>query len=320
MKTAGTLAVGLIAAASATPLADLIPRADTSGCGKNHNSGFNADPNSHTIVSGGRNRTYAIRVPDGYNDDPNKQRKVIFDFHGRKGSPSGQYNNSRYDTYNAGKEYIAVYPAGVEAAWQGAPYAVDGVDDVQFVHDLLARIRTQYCVDSNHVYASGKSNGGGFVDTLACSDVGDEFAAFAMAASALYTDNSLNSCKKRRAILQAHGDKDSTVPYAGQHTKAGGDEPNIAEWVTWWGQRDGCAADAKVVTKETGYDITTYSCNGLKDVVKHYQVYELGHCWPSSTGDNTDGARSYCKDHSLDFTPNVLDFFAKWDLTNAPSN
>lgn len=61
-----------------------------------------------------------------------------------------------------------------------------------------------------------------------------------------------------------------------------------------------------------GYDTTTYSCGGLENVVQHFQIYALGHCWPSSTGSNTDSARSYCGDRSLDFTSVVLGFFERW--------
>jgi poly(3-hydroxybutyrate) depolymerase len=318
MKTTSAIALGFIAAAAANPLR-LNTRA-SSGCGKPHNSGFNSNPASHTITSGGRDRTYAVRVPDGYNDDPNKPRKVIFDFHGRLSNPEDQYKNSQYDKYDAGKEYLAVYPAGVNKSWQGAPYAAKGVDDVLFVKDLLARMREQYCIDDNHVYASGKSNGGGFVDTLACSDEGDEFAAFAMAAAALYDDTSKDRCNKKRAILEAHGGDDKTIPYGGGPTKSGGDVPDVDEWVTWWGQRDGCAADAGRTTQHDGYETTTFACNGLRAVVKHYKIDDLGHCWPSSTGDNSDGSRDYCGDHSLDFTPRVLNFFGTWNLTNAPKN
>ncbi|KAK3214272.1 hypothetical protein GRF29_28g2547972 [Pseudopithomyces chartarum] len=318
MKTTSALAFGFIAASVATPLRYNVYEAASVGCGIPHKSGFNSNPDSHTISSGGRSRTYAVRVPDGYNDDTFKPRKVIFDFHGRNGSPENQYKNSQYDKYDAGKEYLVVYPAGVDAAWQGAPYAVQGVDDVLFVKDLLKRMREQYCVDDNHVYASGKSNGGGFVDTLACSDEGGEFAAFAMAAAALYDDTSKERCSKRRAILEAHGGNDDTIKYGGGPTNSGGVSPNVADWVTWWAERDGFAAGAAETTQHSGYETVTYKGDGGKPVVQHYKIFDLGHCWPSSTGDNSDGSRSYCKDHSLDFTPAVLDFFSQWDLSSAP--
>lgn len=319
MKTLTTAVLGFVAVTTAKPLHHNVKR-QSEGCGITHNAGFNSNPASHTITSGGRSRTYAVRVPDDYNDDTNKPRKVIFDFHGRNGSPENQYQNSKYDAYDAGKEYLAIYPAGVNASWQGAPYAVDGVDDVQFVKDLLARIRTQYCVDDNHIYASGKSNGGGFVDTLACSDEGDEFAAFAMAAAALYDDTSKDRCSKKRAILEAHGGDDTTIPYEGGFTDSGGDVPNVADWVTWWGERNGDDSEEKTTTQQDGYEMVSYAGEDGKQIVEHYKIFDLGHCWPSSTGDNSDGARDYCGDHSLDFTPVVLDFFSEWDLTNVPKN
>ena len=171
------------------------------------------------------------------------------------------------------------------------------------------------------MYASGKSNGGGFVDTLACSDNGDEFAAFGMASAALYTDLSLGSCTKKRAILESHGDKDTTIPYGGGQGN-GGPPPDITQWVQWWGQRDGCdpVADRMETGDLGGYNVTSYSCQGYEDVVVHYQVFNLGHCWPSATGDNTDGSKAVCKDHSLDYTPVVLDFFSRWTLGNGPSS
>lgn len=290
----------------------------SSGCGKQHQPGYHDAGDARTIQSGGRNRTYGINIPNSYNDDPNKPRKVIFDYHGNNGTPMQQWNNSQYFKYPAGEEYIAVYPAGVSNSWQSAPYAVAGVDDLKFTSDLLDHIRQEYCVDDDHVYASGKSNGGGFVDFLACHSAGDEFAAFAMASAALYSDNSLDTCKEPRAILESHGQNDTTISYYGGQ-RNGGQLPDIRTWVGWWAVRDGCSSsDEPVIQKDTGYDIISYSCKGYKDVVVHYAVHDLGHCWPSSTGDNNDGARSYCGDHSLDYTPVVLDFFSKWDLNNAP--
>lgn len=116
-------------------------------------------------------------------------------------------------------------------------YATKGVDDVQFVADLLEYLKTNYCIDTDRIYASGKSNGAGFVDTLACSDTGDQFAAFAMAAAALYTDTTKESCSKKRAILESHGDSDNTIPYAGGEG-SGGPIPNVGKWVRFWGERN----------------------------------------------------------------------------------
>lgn len=141
-----------------------------------------------------------------------------------------------------------------------------------------------------------------------------------MASAALYTDNSKDSCSKKRAVLEAHGDQDGTIPYHPTDDGSGGPIPDIGEWVSWWGQRT-CGDDASPVVSgdQGGYDTTKYSCGEYSDVVAHYQVYGLGHCWPSSVGDNNDSVRDDCGDRSLDFTPVVLDFFGKWNQGNAPS-
>ncbi|XP_055343167.1 uncharacterized protein LOC129591522 [Paramacrobiotus metropolitanus] len=266
-----------------------------SGCGKSHKAGF---INNNHIVSGNRERTYAVNVPLSYNTDDNKRRPLILDFHGRGATPEEQYENSMYYTNPKGKEYVVVYPAGIKKAWQGASYADPKVSDLQFVTDLVAHIESSYCIDPNRIYASGKSNGGGFVDTLACSDHGDRFAAFGMAAAALYTDNKLSGCPKKRAILEAHGEADATSKYHGDAAANGGPVPNIAKWVQWWAERDGCSRKDGVKKDLAGYDVTKYSCKGFTDVVQHYKVHKLGHCWPSKDGKNTDssGCRGFFRE------------------------
>ena len=182
-------------------------------------------------------------------------------------------------------------------------------------------MRGEYCVDDERIYASGKSNGGGFVDTLACSPNGNEFAAFAMASAALYTDLNQSSCPYKRAILEAHGTNDTVIPYTPKKDGSGGPLPQIAQWVRWWAARDGFDPDKPRVTPQQGYNITRYPFNGDQEVVKHYKVFDLNHCWPSSIGNNYDYTKvnSICDKYSLDFTPKVLEFFSKWTLSTAPS-
>ena len=230
-----------------------------------------------------------------------------------------------YNNYAASSKYVIVYPQGIEGsdgtAWQGPSYATKGVDDVQFVADLLKYLKTNYCIDTDRIYASGKSNGAGFVDTLACSDTGDQFAAFAMAAAALYTDTTKESCSKKRAILESHGDSDNTIPYAGGEG-SGGPIPNVGKWVRFWGERNCGTGAPSSRNTQNGYHIQTFSCNGWSNVVSHYHLYEpAGHCWPNSKGTNSDAKNipNGCGNSKvLDFTPVVLDWFGRWNLRNAP--
>jgi poly(3-hydroxybutyrate) depolymerase len=257
----------------------------------------------------------------------NDERSLTISQHGRGGTSDTQRDTSLYYDYATASDYIIVYPQGLAcdqgSAWQGPTYACPGVNDVEFVSDLLTYLEDNFCIDENRIYASGKSNGGGFVDTLACSDVGDQFAAFAMAAAALYTDTSLGSCNKKRAILEAHGDADHTIPSAGGKA-LGGPIPKIQDWVSWWGERDCGAAEVETcVEQKEGYELETLSCKGgLSDVVTHYQLDDpAAHCWPNTEGDNYDSIKypQGCgNSRALDFTAVVLEFFAKWNLENAP--
>lgn len=288
----------------------------TSGCGQQHTTGYSWDLASHQVTSGGLLRNYTMFVPSDYNNNLQKRWPLIIDYHGNGGTGDQQHNNSLYDKYT--DDYLLVYPNGYDGHWQGPSYAIAGVDDLQFTSDLLAHLEAEYCVDEQRVYASGKSNGAGFVDTLACSDNGNVFAAFAMASAALYTDLSEDDCPYKRAIMESHGAEDNTIPYAPTKAGAGGALPQIAEWVTWWAERDGCGPSDAIVEQLPGYNHTIYSCNGYEDVVQHYKIFDLDHCWPSSTGDNYDYENPRCHDYSLDYTPVVLDFLAKWTLASSP--
>ncbi|KAK5076195.1 hypothetical protein LTR64_006327 [Lithohypha guttulata] len=285
------------------------------GCGKQHSSGYNSNLEEHRLVSKDVLRNYTIYVPTSYNNDPRKQWPLIIDYHGNGGNGSQQHDNSRYDKYT--DDYLLVYPNGYEEHWQGPSYAVPGIDDLQFTTDLLAHLRTEYCIDDERIYASGKSNGGGFVDTLACSDNGNEFAAFSMAAAALYTDLSVDGCPYKRAILESHGAADNTIPYSPTKNGSGGALPQVADWVRWWAQRNGCDPTQAEVVEKPGYNHTSYSCQGANDV-EHYKIFDLDHCWPSSSGDNHDYENPRCDDYSLDFTPVVLEFYSRWTLSSAP--
>nr|POE86653.1 putative feruloyl esterase c [Quercus suber]POE87644.1 putative feruloyl esterase c [Quercus suber] len=276
---------------------------DRTGCGNRQNTGFSNDFANQSLTSGDRTRNYSVNVPSNYNDDLEKRWPLILDFHGNSRNGTYQYNNSMYYASPLGGQYLAVYPEGVNMSWQGPSYAVEGVDDLQYTTDLLAHLNSTYCIDSSRIYASGKSNGGGFVDTLACSENGDPFAAFAMAAAALYTDNSRNSCNTTRAILEAHGLDDATIPYEGG-TGLGGDLPDVRDWVIWWSERNGCSSSTHAhIDKISDANIDSYTCDGNANVTQHYPVDGMGHCWPSADGDNADSlANSFICPATFDYT------------------
>jgi poly(3-hydroxybutyrate) depolymerase len=307
------------------------PTKMSAGCGTPHSSGYSGARSNHNITSGPKIRFYSIDLPTNYNDRKSEAWPIIFDFHGASRDAANQYNNSQYFAEPRGDDYIVVYPQGLGNVWESASYALSTADDLQFVSDLLGHLDETYCIDQDRIYASGKSNGGGFVDMLACSDVGDSFAAFAMASAALYSDNSyrdkaVDKCEKSHPILESHGGKDNVVAYTGTPEKDGngGASPDIQDWLGWWARRNGCkkSDDPTVDNGHDGYNITSYSCNGYDDIVQGYYIPDLNHCWPSADGNNSDSAarENGCSFRDLDFTATVLNWFERWNMGNTPKN
>jgi hypothetical protein len=136
---------------------------------------------------------------------------------------------------------IFVYPNGEGGTWAGPSYAKLPIpEDLQFITDLLTDLRKSYSVDDQRIYATGLSNGAGFVGILACSAVGNQFAAFAPVAGAFYEGAGgigEGGCAVGREvvpILEIHGGADRTVAYGGGKGE-GGMLPSIPSWyVEYW--------------------------------------------------------------------------------------
>lgn len=193
-------------------------------------------------------------------------------------------------------------------AWEGVPRAAHGVQDKVFTTHILAYLRDNFCIDDSRIYASGKSDGGGFVGTLACSaDHGGDFAAFAAASGAFYTD--FLPCHPARSplpILEFHGTADKTIPYVGgcKHKKP---LPSIPLWLAQWArERDGCSGPMLNVTEYGGKVWhTSYSCNE-KPLVQGYLTEGMGHDWPSKEYNDDNKGKNLAP---IEGTSIMIDFF-----------
>lgn len=268
------------------------------------------------------NRNYTLVVPPSY--DGCKELPLILSFHGHGDSAEVQYRATQWGNTRINTDYIVAYPNGLagtdgESAWQGASYAAPGVDDIDFVSKLLDYLTSSLCVDTLRIYANGKSNGGGFVDTLACSDEGRRFAAFSAASGAFYTDTSYDGAKScnttkngipngfRAPWLETHGSNDTVISYDG-HSGGHGKTPFIPDWLSWWARRNGCDKDDKgssVLSQSGKENTTTWDCNGNQAVVQGYWLKGLGHDWPSESGAHAT---------VLEASTLFLDFFKNWTL------
>jgi poly(3-hydroxybutyrate) depolymerase len=231
MRSLAFLLVGLYSPTLAR-LIGTSPKAyegDTSGCGKSQDDIGKSFLRS--VSSGEIERNYTVHLPSNYSSE--HHHPAILGFHGSESVGAFFEADTRFSDVADG--YIMVYPNGLGGAWAGATYSNASVpEDLQFVWDLLADLRQEFCVDSARIFATGMSIGGGFVDTIACNaTVGQEFAAFAPVAGAYYTDNDdkYKYCKPAAPLpmFSIHGARDESVPYDGGQG-SGGELPSIPDW------------------------------------------------------------------------------------------
>lgn len=202
-----------------------------------------------------------------------------------------------------------------KGAWQGDPDVK--TDDVKFTLELLDNITKTFCIDEDKVYASGISNGGGFVaNVLACdTTAAAKFAAFASASGAYY-QNGVDKCAPRDVpitcnnngaitpLIITHGELDKTIPFKGGDRR-GSCLPNVGHFAKAVAERDrlnstenGSEVDnSKVIRYYWGQDESL----GL---VQYYYIPDMGHKWPQ--GD---------KKTVVSATKIFMEFFTNWTLT-----
>ncbi|MCG5221077.1 lectin [Streptosporangium sp. KLBMP 9127] len=179
--------------------------APTAGCGK----APTLVSGTHSIQSGGKNRSFILRTPDNYNN--NTPYRLIFAFHWRGGTAneidSGGTSGYPWSFYglrqmsNNGAIFVA--PQGIGNGW-----ANSGGEDVTLVDDLIRRIEADLCVDTAQRFALGFSYGGGMSYSLACS------RATVFRAVAVYAGAQLSGCSDGSqpiAYMGLHGIGDSVL-------------------------------------------------------------------------------------------------------------
>lgn len=202
-----------------------------------------------------------------------------------------------------------------QGQWQGDP--TSHVDDVKFTLELLESIEKTFCIDDEKIYASGLSNGGGFVaNILACDPTASrKFAAFAAASGAYYQNDVKGECDANTVeltcnnngtkvpLIVTHGGKDKVIKYEGGERRKSC-LPSIPHFVTAWAERDGLGS-TNTSSKVDGTDVTHYSFGegANAGMVQSYYIPELGHKWPMQTKAPISATKIF------------LEFFNTWNMT-----
>ncbi|GAA1287149.1 RICIN domain-containing protein [Saccharothrix xinjiangensis] len=256
-----------------------------SGCGKAPalRSG------THTIQSGGKSRSFVLRVPDGY--DNTRPYRLIFGFHWRGGTmndvSSGGSSGAAWSYYGmqeqSNNSAILVAPQGLGNGW-----ANSGGEDVTFTDDVIKRIEGDLCVDPRLRFAMGFSYGGGMSYSLACSRP----AVFR--AVVVYAGAQLSGCAggaQPIAYFGIHGISDNVLTIsAGRSLR----DRFVAN--------NGCAAQSprEPAAGSRTHITTTYSCRAGYPV--QWAAFDGGHGpGPVDGCACEDGARTWTKGEAWRF-------------------
>ncbi|KAI1500330.1 hypothetical protein F5X99DRAFT_386766 [Biscogniauxia marginata] len=200
--------------------------------------------------------------------------------------------------------------------WTPAPGSKS--DDIGYTRDVLDAVEAAFCIDTNRIFATGKSQGGGFVGQLACDPaMSTRIAAYAPVSGAYYiagvetcdpatVEVPCNASRTDIPILAFHGGADGTIPY---HGKTDPCLPDIPSWVRQWVVREGLKETPikTPIDKSKNGEIRSYG-DGLVTFV--YDGDDIDHDWPATTT-NSDNAREGHVKAAFNASTWIMEFFRK---------
>lgn len=240
-----------------------------------------------TITSGGLERDFRMYIPASY--DGSEAVPLVLNLHGYSSDNFGQALYANFNPVADTAGFITVLPNGTIDGfgfryWNCFISDGIGVDDVQFISDLIDSISATYHIDPNRIYSTGMSNGGFMSHTLAC-ELSDKIAAIASVAGVM-SKARLSTCNAEHnmPVMQIHGTADPTVPYDGN-----------ADWVSadsivkYWAGHNHC--NAEPTFSEVPDVITTDLCTAehyiyggcYKGITTElYKIIGGEHTWPGT--------------------------------------
>ena len=250
------------------------------------------------IQSGGRTRSYQLYVPPSI--VPGAGSPLMIALHGNPGTSNTIRQISGFEQVADDVAFLVAFPEATTDWNEGCGCSAAeaaGVDDVQFVRDLIDAVHAEVGVDRTSVFAAGFSQGGLFAEHLACR-MTDALAGVAVVAATMSMPLA-SACAPSRSvpILILHGDLDSVFPESGTDDGDFSVLP-IRSAVDLWVRLNGCVGEPETrIIDRVEADLTTLSIEWHRDCaegseVAFYRVLNGGHTWPGSPVTFTSGLTS----------------------------
>ncbi len=182
----------------------------SAGCGKTRT----LQNGTHTIQSGGVNRTFILTAPSAYNNST--PYRLVFGYHWLGGTATdvatGQTVQRDVWAYygllqRSNGSAIFIAPQGLDNGW-----ANTNGRDIALTDAILSRVLADLCIDQSRIFATGFSYGGAMSYAVACARP-NMFRAVAVIAGGV-----LSGCSGGTtpiAYLGVHGISDSVLNISG---------------------------------------------------------------------------------------------------------
>ena len=242
------------------------PTVRSAGCGSTR---YSPGTTVEQLETSAGERGYRLHVPTGY--DPKRATPLVLNFHGYAQDAEQQEAYSGLVPLSDSNGFILVTPegSGEPQGWNIVGlYDEDGVDDVQFVANLVSHLSDVLCLDEDRIFATGHSNGAEMASEVAC-DLPGLLAADAPVSGPVY-----QACDGQGVpMIVFQGTDDGNVPYA-----------DTVAAVQQWADHNGCTGTADTTPISAHVSKQAWSdCSG-GDVVL-YTIDGGGHTWPGANPD-----------------------------------
>ncbi len=273
-----------------------------------------------TLVSNGQERCYLLHVPSG--GPPSEPVPLVLSLHGFAERPLYHEWITRWSRIADEQGFVVVYPQGTGRPLRWNSFSsVDtgGVDDVQFLRDLVAEVERLLNIDRQRVYVNGLSNGGAMTHRLAC-EASDLVAAAGMVAAPV--GELPDGCTPPRPVpvIAFHGTADRVVDYQGAGSTDASEVEGLTrahfsylpapQWTADWAARNGCAPEPESIPPSGDASGVRYTgCNAGAEVV-FYTIDGGGHTWPGGLPIPLVGKTS----RDIDASQTMWQFFSRFAL------
>jgi polyhydroxybutyrate depolymerase len=258
-------------------------------CQLSHSAGVE----ERRLTTGGRERTYRLFVPSGY--DGRTRLPLVLNLHPSGGNSAGQARTSGFEEVAQREGFAVASPQAENGRWN-VPVQAARADDVAYVSAVIDDVASQLCIDPARVYATGFSGGARMSSLLACT-LNNRIAAIAPVAGLRWPA----PCKGRAVpILTLHGLADTQNPYDG-NAQGRGEEwlESVPDAMAGWARHNGCRLEA--ITEDPDGPLSTIRYAGCRDNadVRLIRIDGLGHAWTRQAIDSTEEIWRFFKNQRL---------------------